>query len=585
MQEFKRNVLWLKEIQHDDTKLVGDKAQEWAKIQKHVTPFAPSFVITSHAINSFFNQKNLKQNLLKLIEETDVNNPEALEECSASIRQAILTLNFPPMVREEIYKAYRKIGEKDLAWLSDSTEETVTLIPSHNQKGKNYSLNYQTAKNSTELLKGIQKSWCGYFSMQNIKHMKESNQVNFDFGIVVRKQGNFDVEGIRTTGEQGHKESLNMKKDIASFDKKMQELERASQLLKGIYQGDCTIEWGIEKNNLYILDVRKAQHFEQKTETKITESKIPLGIEDLSSGSKMENDIELPEIQNNDPIPVKEEKTEPEPVIEEAAQQENNQPDIQIINTGEVMDELPEKEETKPEDEEEEGEDESEEEPEIIEEKMIQPEVQETIIEEVAEPEEEVQELEEKEEIIQEPAIEEEKLSTIEEPEVPEETEPEEEQEYPEMEKAKSTIQRKKWEVKEENKPKKKADLQKEAQAMQSFMTLQEELNREEEMEQEKANQKVEVVADAAIPTKIESEEKIEEKQEESEDQREASGLDAFELLAKTNFWNEKGQEAKAEEHEEENEKIEEKELPLFFEMPETKFLPERVEKRWKLDK
>lgn len=121
-------VRWFDELSREDTKSVGGKGGNLGELTRAGLPVPPGFVITSDAFVSTLIANGLRDELLKQFEATQHDEPRALQDRAAHMRELTRGLVIPPELREAITEAYRKLGaDARVAVRSSATsEDTAT---------------------------------------------------------------------------------------------------------------------------------------------------------------------------------------------------------------------------------------------------------------------------------------------------------------------------------------------------------------------------------------------------------------------------------------------------------------------------
>ncbi|MEK7195244.1 MAG: PEP/pyruvate-binding domain-containing protein, partial [Patescibacteria group bacterium] len=130
----KRPVLWFKEVEIKDVPLVGGKNAALGEMYGNLTPLGINipngFAITAHAYREFINKTGLRNKIREILRGLNTHSMKDLQRRGKAVRSAILGSELPENLREEIKKAYEKLGKiyfhnPDVAVRSSATAEDL----------------------------------------------------------------------------------------------------------------------------------------------------------------------------------------------------------------------------------------------------------------------------------------------------------------------------------------------------------------------------------------------------------------------------------------------------------------------------
>lgn len=103
------------EITINDIPLVGGKTASLGEMFRELSSkgvqVPDGFAITAPAYRDFLQAAGLDRKINDLLRGLDTRNLEALRNCGAAIREAILSASFPPNLEEEITSAYERLRD------------------------------------------------------------------------------------------------------------------------------------------------------------------------------------------------------------------------------------------------------------------------------------------------------------------------------------------------------------------------------------------------------------------------------------------------------------------------------------------
>jgi pyruvate, water dikinase len=127
-------IRWFREIGIEDVSLVGGKTASLGEMFRELAPkgvkVPDGFAITAQAYRAFLREANLDRKIDNWLGGLDTKNLDALRNCGATIREAILSAPLPADLNAEIlgaYDALRKSGDESsgVAVRSSATAEDL----------------------------------------------------------------------------------------------------------------------------------------------------------------------------------------------------------------------------------------------------------------------------------------------------------------------------------------------------------------------------------------------------------------------------------------------------------------------------
>ncbi len=127
-------VLWYNQLGMNDVEKVGGKN---ASLGEMITNLSGSgvcvpngFATTADAFNQFLDQSGVNQRIYALLDETDIDDVQALAKAGSAIRQWIVETPFPPALEEAIRGAYTQLAaDNDKASFAVRSSATAEDMP------------------------------------------------------------------------------------------------------------------------------------------------------------------------------------------------------------------------------------------------------------------------------------------------------------------------------------------------------------------------------------------------------------------------------------------------------------------------
>jgi len=209
--EEKDYVKWLFELGKKDISIAGGKGANLAEMFNSRFPVPPAFVITAQAYEKFI--LNIKDEIEKIIEETDIDDVKQLNEASKKIRAMIEKQNFSKNIEAEILEAYETLGtEKQdgagknaLAILKSAKEPEFVAVRSsattEDLATASFAGQQETflnVKGKSKLLSSIKKCFSSLYTARAIYYREKRGFAHEKalIAVIVQKMINSDKSGV-----------------------------------------------------------------------------------------------------------------------------------------------------------------------------------------------------------------------------------------------------------------------------------------------------------------------------------------------------------------------------------------------------
>lgn len=198
----KPNVLWFKEVNHQDITDVGGKGANLGEMYHLKIPVPNGFVVTSSAYFNFVNINNLPQKIKQILESTDVDHPDQLNSASNRIKNLIKKSDIPNDIAIDIMKAYKKLsaygGLQNLA-VAVRSSATAEDLPEASFAGQQET--FLNVVGESNVITRVRDCWASLFTPRAIFYRQKKKFDHFKVGIAVpvQKMVQSDVSGIMFT--------------------------------------------------------------------------------------------------------------------------------------------------------------------------------------------------------------------------------------------------------------------------------------------------------------------------------------------------------------------------------------------------
>ncbi len=299
------------QISKKDTSIAGGKGASLGEMTQTNMPIPPGFIITAQAFDSFLSLTNISKTIELQLSKINYNKTSSIDKTSRTIRNLIAKSNFPKQLEKETTKHFKKLKTSYVAVRSSATAE--------DSSSASWAGELESFLNTDEksLITNIKRCWSSLFTPRALmyRHEKGLLKTKVSVAVVIQKMVQSEIAGITFTvhpvtqdhnqmiheavyglgeaivsGELTpdsyvvHKDNKNLvninlsrqekmlvkgktgnlwvsvpaikqNKQKLSF-KQIIKLNKLCQSIEKHYGFPCDIEWGIEKDKIYILQSR-----------------------------------------------------------------------------------------------------------------------------------------------------------------------------------------------------------------------------------------------------------------------------------------------------------------------------------------
>ncbi|MDD5566749.1 MAG: phosphoenolpyruvate synthase [Patescibacteria group bacterium] len=185
----KKLILWFKEIRKTDVGLVGGKNASLGEMYRFLTPrgvlIPNGFATTASAYQIFLKEAGIKNEIRKILEQTNIHNIQSLMAGGRKIRETILRAEFPKKLNEQIIKSYRQLEKEfgrncDVAVRSSATAED---LPDASFAGQQET--FLNTRGPKELLLACKKCYASLFTNRAISYRQDKGFDHFKISLSI----------------------------------------------------------------------------------------------------------------------------------------------------------------------------------------------------------------------------------------------------------------------------------------------------------------------------------------------------------------------------------------------------------------
>ena len=196
------DLLWFKDISHDDIPIAGGKGANLGEMYGLGIPVPNGFVVTSSAYFKFVEANGLQEKIRDVLRTTDIDHPDQLLSASKRIKALIKKGDMAESLAINIMKSYRRLS--GLAGLSQvrvaiRSSATAEDLPDASFAGQQET--FLDVVGEANVLRRVQDCWASLFTPRAIFYREKKKFNHFKVGIAVpiQKMVASTVSGIMFT--------------------------------------------------------------------------------------------------------------------------------------------------------------------------------------------------------------------------------------------------------------------------------------------------------------------------------------------------------------------------------------------------
>ncbi|MCD6493754.1 MAG: pyruvate, water dikinase [Archaeoglobaceae archaeon] len=194
-------VLWLSEISKDDVSIAGGKGANLGELLRNEIPVPNGFVVDSRTFVEFIEKTGIKDDIIKILENLNVEDTEQLNEVSKKVREIIESAEIPEDIKKEIKKAYRQLCEEEgeEVYVAVRSSATAEDLPDASFAGQQET--YLNVKGEENVVEMVKKCWSSLYTPRAIYYriQKGFRHEDVSIAVVVQKMVNSEKSGVMFT--------------------------------------------------------------------------------------------------------------------------------------------------------------------------------------------------------------------------------------------------------------------------------------------------------------------------------------------------------------------------------------------------
>ncbi|MCL4418798.1 phosphoenolpyruvate synthase [Patescibacteria group bacterium] len=186
----KQLTLWFKEIEIEQTPIVGGKNASLGEMYSNLTSLGVNvpngFAVTSAGYNYFISFNNLKEKISQILKDLDMGNIGTLRKRGKKIRNLILKGKFPSDLAQKIEESYKTLGKEENIDVAVRSSATAEDLPGASFAGEQET--YLNIRGKKDLLNAVKKCFASLFTDRAISYRHDKGFDHFKVALSVGVQ-------------------------------------------------------------------------------------------------------------------------------------------------------------------------------------------------------------------------------------------------------------------------------------------------------------------------------------------------------------------------------------------------------------
>jgi len=190
-----KRIAWFKEIRRKDISVAGGKGANLGEMTHAGLPIPPGFVVTAQAYKEFIEKTNIKNKILNIIANLNVDDNSKLQAISSKIQKLISTTPIPKKIQDEIKSNYLKIGNSK-EFVACRSSATAEDLPEASFAGQQAT--FLNIKGPDSVVKAVRDCWASLFTARAVYYRSKNHfpTEKVLIAVVVQKMVNSEKSGV-----------------------------------------------------------------------------------------------------------------------------------------------------------------------------------------------------------------------------------------------------------------------------------------------------------------------------------------------------------------------------------------------------
>lgn len=204
------HISWFRELSKDSINVAGGKGANLGEMWNARFPIPGGFVVTAQAYGSFIQRTKIRDKILDLLKNLNVDETEKLQAISAEIKKLIIATPIPQDIQDAVAEAYETLGienkseadkimrgkEVFVAVRSSATAEDLAEASFAGQQET-----FLNVRGKQNVIDAVRKCWASLFTARAIYYRTKQNfpHEKVLIAAVIQKMVNSEKSGVMFT--------------------------------------------------------------------------------------------------------------------------------------------------------------------------------------------------------------------------------------------------------------------------------------------------------------------------------------------------------------------------------------------------
>ncbi|MEM3126642.1 MAG: PEP/pyruvate-binding domain-containing protein, partial [Candidatus Woesearchaeota archaeon] len=192
------NVVWFKELNKNSISVAGGKGANLGEMTNANIPVPYGFIVTAQAYGNFIEKTKIKQKILDIVQNLNVEDNDKLQQASKDIEKIITTVEMPSDIKNDILKYYEELCKSN-CFVAVRSSATAEDLPEASFAGQQAT--FLNIKGKENLIKAVRDCWASLYTARAIYYRTKNNfpHEKVLIAVVVQKMVNSEISGIMFT--------------------------------------------------------------------------------------------------------------------------------------------------------------------------------------------------------------------------------------------------------------------------------------------------------------------------------------------------------------------------------------------------
>jgi len=178
-----KNVMWFKELSKNNLGEAGGKGANLGEMYQNGFPIPNGFVVTAACYFKHLDANSIRVPITRILSALDVNDNDALEKASDQIKEMIVKGSMPVDVEEDIMRSYKQLNEMvgRQCYVAVRSSATAEDLPTASFAGQQST--YLNVFGAQDVVSAVKECWASLFEPRAIFYRVENKFEHMKVGL------------------------------------------------------------------------------------------------------------------------------------------------------------------------------------------------------------------------------------------------------------------------------------------------------------------------------------------------------------------------------------------------------------------